>query len=284
MTKTISSGVTLNNGVVMPWLGLGVWQGRPEDGAHVEHAVRTAIEAGYRSIDTAAAYRNEQGVGRAVRASGVPREEIFVTTKVDNANQGYDATLKAFDKSLDELGMDYIDLYLIHWPVSAHYMETWRAMEKLYAEGKVRAIGVSNFQIRHLDTLLAACSVVPAVNQVEYHPRLTQKELQGYCNGKGIQLVAWSPLMLGRLLEEPLVQELAGKYGRTGAQIVLRWDLQNGVVTIPKSAKAERIYENADIFGFELSLGDMERLDALNRNERSGMDPDKFEELWGLRN
>lgn len=282
MLLSLSSRVTLNNGVEMPWLGLGVWQGKPEDGPHVEAAVRTAIEAGYRSIDTASAYKNERGVGRAVRESGVPREEIFVTTKVANPDHGYDKTLQAVDLSIGELGLDYVDLLLIHWPVSirASFLDTWRALEKVYAEGKVRAIGVSNFQIRHLETLLAECEVVPAVNQVEYHPRLTQVELHSYCKSKGIQLEAWSPLMLGHLLEEPVIQELSQRYGRTPAQIVLRWDLQNGVVTIPKSANPKRIYENADLFGFELSADDVERLNGLNQNERSGMDPDKFEQLW----
>ncbi|WP_116190104.1 aldo/keto reductase [Paenibacillus taihuensis] len=266
----------------MPWLGLGVWQGKPEDGPHVEAAVRTAIAAGYRSIDTASAYLNEGGVGRAVRESGVPREEIFVTTKVANPDHGYDKTLQAVDRSISELGLDYVDLFLIHWPVSikASFQDTWRALEKVYAEGKVRAIGVSNFQIRHLETLLAECEVVPAVNQVEYHPRLTQVELHQYCKSKGIQLEAWSPLMYGRLLDEPVLLEMSERYGRTPAQLVLRWDLQNGVVTIPKSANPKRIYENADLFGFELSADDIERLNVLNRNERSGMDPDKFEQLW----
>ncbi|AZN43537.1 aldo/keto reductase [Paenibacillus albus] len=266
----------------MPLLGLGVWQGRPEDGPHVEAAVRTAIEAGYRSIDTASAYENERGVGRAVRECGVPREEIFVTTKVANPDHGYDKALHAVDRSLRELDLDYVDLILIHWPVSvrASFLDTWRALEKVYAEGKVKAIGVSNFQIHHLEKLLGASEVVPAVNQVEYHPLLTQLELHSYCKTKGIQLEAWSPLMLGRVLEEPVVQELSERYGRTPAQIVLRWDLQNGVVTIPKSANPQRIHENADLFSFELSAADMERLSGLNRNERSGMDPDKFEQAW----
>lgn len=280
MVNSIQDRVVLNNGVAMPWLGLGVWQGRPEDGEHVERAVRVALSEGYRSIDTAANYRNERGVGRAIRASGVPREDIFVTTKLDNLDHGYEKALEAFDRSLSELGLDYVDLYLIHWPMSRTYVESWKALEHIYREGKAKAIGVSNFQIRHLDELMKSCSVVPAVNQVEYHPRLTQKELKRHCESLGIRLVAWSPIMQGRILDDPVVLELSRSYGKTPAQIILRWDLQRGVVTIPKSSKPERIKENANIFDFELSVSDMERLDGLNRNERSGADPDTFEQLW----
>jgi diketogulonate reductase-like aldo/keto reductase len=259
----------------MPWLGLGVW--KVTEGGEVERAVRTAIEAGYRSIDTAAAYGNEEGVGKAVRESGVPRGELFVTTKVWNADQGYDSALAAHESSLQKLGMDYVDLYLIHWPVKGKYKEAWKALEKLYKDGRVRAIGVSNFHEHHLDDLLQDAEIKPMVNQVEYHPRLSQRSLLNYCRDRGIQLEAWSPLMQGKeLLDHELMKELAAKHRKRPAQIILRWDVQNGVVTIPKSVTPERIRENADIFDFELSADDMRRIDELNENRRVGPDPDNF--------
>ncbi|MCL6593135.1 MAG: aldo/keto reductase [Alicyclobacillus sp.] len=258
----------------MPWLGLGVY--KVEEGEEVEFAVRTALEVGYRSIDTAALYRNEAGVGRALRASGVPREQVFITTKVWNSDQGYDATLRAFAVSREKLGIDVVDLYLIHWPVKGKYLETWRALETLYAEGKVRAIGVSNFQIHHLQDVLAVCKVKPAVNQVECHPYLTQAELRAFCAQQGIRMEAWSPLAKGRVLDDPVVQAIAQKHGKTPAQVVIRWHLQHQVVVIPKSVRAERIRSNADVFDFALTPEDMAALDGLNRNERTGPDPDNF--------
>jgi diketogulonate reductase-like aldo/keto reductase len=260
----------------MPWLGLGVWQGRPEDGEHVENAVKAAIATGYRSIDTAAGYENERGVGRAIKASGIPREEIFITTKIRNSDQGIDSTLRAFEESRKKLDVDSIDLMLVHWPVKGKYKDTWRALEQVYEEGLVRAIGVSNFQVHHLEDLFTMCKVVPAVNQVEYHPHLTQHEVRRFCREHGIQLEAWSPLMLGRLLDNPTIVELAAAHNKTSAQIILRWDLQNEVITIPKSIRADRIAENADIFDFELSASDMAKLEQLNQNKRSGPDPDNF--------
>jgi diketogulonate reductase-like aldo/keto reductase len=274
MIKHISDKTVLNNGVEMPWLGLGVW--KVEDGNEVITSVKAAIAAGYRSIDTAAVYGNEEGVGQAIRESGVPREELFITTKLWNANQGYESTLKAFDESMQKLGLDYLDLYLIHWPVKGKYTDTWRAFLKLYEEGRVKAIGVSNFQIHHLNDILAESDVVPAVNQVEYHPRLTQKPLLDFCKKNGIQLEAWSPLMQGKLLDQPELVKIAQKHGKSVTQIILRWDLQNGVVTIPKSVKEHRIIENADIFNFELSVEDMAAIDDLNQDQRVGADPDNF--------
>jgi diketogulonate reductase-like aldo/keto reductase len=274
MIKHISDKTVLNNGVEMPWLGLGVW--KVEDGNEVITSVKAAIAAGYRSIDTAAVYGNEEGVGQAIRESGVPREELFITTKLWNANQGYESTLQAFDESMQKLGLDYLDLYLIHWPVKGKYTDTWRAFLKLYEEGRVKAIGVSNFQIHHLNDILAESDVVPAVNQVEYHPRLTQKPLLDFCKKNGIQLEAWSPLMQGKLLDQPELVKIAQKHGKSVTQIILRWDLQNGVVTIPKSVKEHRIIENADIFNFELSVEDMAAIDDLNQDQRVGADPDNF--------
>jgi diketogulonate reductase-like aldo/keto reductase len=272
MTTHISATTALNNGVNMPWLGLGVW--KAQEGSEVVDAVKHAIAAGYRSIDTAAAYRNEEGVGQAIRESGAQREELFITTKLWNADQGYDSTLQAFEVSRSKLGLDYLDLYLIHWPVKGKYRDTWRALRKLYEDGKVRAIGVSNFQIHHLEDILADSDIVPTVNQVEYHPRLTQKPLLEYCQQKGIQLEAWSPLMQGQLLDNPILLDLAGKHGKTVTQIILRWDLQHGVVTIPKSVKEHRIIENAAIFDFELMAEDVAAIDALNQDHRVGPDPD----------
>ncbi|NNU84116.1 aldo/keto reductase [Geobacillus sp. BMUD] len=265
---------TLHNGVKMPWVGLGVY--KVKEGEEVRSAVRTALEVGYRHVDTAAFYENEEGVGQAIRESGIPREQVFVTTKVWNTDQGYETTLKAFDKSLKKLGFDYVDLYLVHWPVKGKYKETYRALEKLYKDGYVRAIGVSNFHIHHLQDVLADCEIKPMVNQVEYHPRLTQKELHAFCQENGIQLEAWSPLMRGEILNEPTIVDIGRKYGKTPAQVVLRWDLQHRVVTIPKSVTPARIKENADLFDFSLTDEEMKQIDALNLNKRVGPDPDNF--------
>lgn len=269
----IGDMATLHNGVGMPWLGLGVY--RSEEGREVENAALHAIEVGYRLIDTAKMYQNESGVGSAVRASGIAREELFVTTKVWNSDQGYDSTLAAFEGSLERLGLGYLDLYLVHWPVKGRYKDTWRALERLYRDGRARAIGVCNFQVHHLDDLLQDAAITPMVNQVEYHPLLTQEELRAHCLRLGIQMEAWSPLMRGQLAQ-PVLGELALKYGRTPAQIVLRWDLQNGVVTIPKSVRPERISENSGVFDFALSEEDMRRIAGLNQERRFGPDPDNF--------
>ncbi|RED84130.1 aldo/keto reductase [Cohnella phaseoli] len=271
MKLTIDSTVELLNGTEMPRLGLGVW--RAEDGAETENAVLAALQAGYRSIDTASLYGNEASVGRAIRASGVAREKVFVTTKVWNDEQGYDNTIAACHRSLERLGMDYADLYLIHWAVVGKYKETYRALEELYEQGLVKAIGVSNFNITHLEDLMGSCRIKPMVNQVEMHPLLTQKRLFAFCRKEGIQLVSWRPLMQGRL-DHPLIVQLAGKYGKTPAQILIRWHLQLGVVTIPKSSRAERIRENADVFDFVLEPEDVVAIDGLNENRRFGKDPD----------
>ncbi len=274
MIKAISDTTQLNNGVKMPWLGLGTW--KVFDQNEAAETVEMAIKTGYRAIDTAAGYRNEEGVGKGIRESGVPRNELFITTKVQNPDQGYESTLRAFEESRKKLGLDYIDLYLVHWPVKGKYIETWKAVEKLYQDGLIRAAGVSNFQIHHLKDLFENSSLVPAVNQVEYHPHLTQLELRAFCKEHGIQLEAWSPLMQGNL-DIPLLKELGEKYGKTPAQIVLRWDLQNAVVTIPKSTNESRIKENADIFNFELSGDDINAINGLNLNKRYGPDPDNFD-------
>ncbi len=268
----LSSATTLNNGLKMPWLGLGVFLSK--EGTEVENAVKVALANGYKSIDTAAIYKNERGVGKAIRESGIPREDIFLTSKVWNADQGYSTTMAAFEESLEKLQTDYLDLYLIHWPKGERSKETWKAMEELYQKGRMKAIGVSNFLVHHLDDFLPHCKVMPAVNQVEFHPELIQPDLLAYCQKKGIQLEAWSPIMKGRVNDVPLMQELAAKYGKTPVQIVLRWDIQKGVVTIPKSVTPERIIANAAIFDFELSPEDMARIDALDRNKRIGGHPD----------
>ena len=261
MINNINDCVVLNNGVKMPWLGLGVW--KTNDGNEVISAVESALKAGYRSIDTASAYYNEKGVGEAIKQSGLARNELFVTTKLWNANQGYDSTLKAFEESRRLLGLEYLDLYLIHWPVKGKYKETWRAFEKLYKEGVVRAIGVSNFHVQQLEDLLSSSTIVPMVNQVEFHPLLTQVPVRSFCKVNKIQFEAWSPLMQGNLNIEAL-NDIAKKYGKSNAQVVLRWDLQSEVITIPKYVQEKRIIENADIFDFELSADDMLRIDGLN--------------------
>jgi diketogulonate reductase-like aldo/keto reductase len=271
----LHSTVKLNNGLRMPWVGLGVFLS-PE-GKQTESAVRWALEIGYRHIDTAAAYNNEKDVGQALKGSGLPRDQVFVTTKVWNADQGYDSTLKAFDESRRRLGLDTLDLYLVHWPVKGKYKETWRALEKLYSQGKVRAIGVSNFLVHHLEDLLADAAVVPAVNQVEFHPFLLQRDLLEFGRAKGIRHEAWSPLTRGQMLSDPRISELARRHGHSNAQVLLRWDLQHEVVTIPKSVHRERIEENSRLFDFQLSQEDMAALDALDSKTRIGPDPDNFD-------
>jgi diketogulonate reductase-like aldo/keto reductase len=228
-------------------------------------------------VDTATLYDNEEGVGIAIQESGIARHEIFITTKVWNTDQGYESTLNAFDLSMKKLGLEYLDLYLIHRPIKDQYIETWKAFEKLYKDGRVRAIGVSNFNISHLENLFVHSEIKPMVNQVEYHPRLTQQELHLYCKKHNIQLQqAWSPLMRGKLLENETMIQLGKKYNKTTSQVILRWDLQNEVVPIPKSTKASRIIENADIFDFNLSIEDMEQINSLNENRRTGRDPAEF--------
>lgn len=273
MSQARTESTTLSNGVKMPWLGLGVW--KVKDDGEAERSVASAIETGYRSIDTAAAYNNETGVGAGIRNSGIARDDIFVTTKIWNAHQGYESTLTAFEDSRRKLGLDVVDLLLIHWPVKDKYTETWRALEKLYRDGFVRAIGVSNFQIHHLRDVLSTGEFVPMVNQVEYHPLLTQTELHTFAKSSNIQLMAWSPLMQGNL-DQSVLAEIGAKYGKSPAQVVLRWDLQNEVVTIPKSVNPVRQQENADIFDFTLTDEEVALISGLNRNQRFGPDPDNF--------
>ncbi|GAA2295463.1 aldo/keto reductase [Streptomyces kunmingensis] len=270
---SITPTVTLNNGITMPQLGFGVFQVPDEE---TTAAVATALDAGYRSIDTAAIYGNERGVGRALADSGIARDELFVTTKLWNADQGYDAALAAFDASLEKLGLDHVDLYLIHWPTPARdlYLDSWRALEKLLADGRTRAIGVSNFQPAHLERLLGSASVVPAVNQVELHPGLQQRELRDFHARHGIATEAWSPLAQGAVLKDDAVTTIAARHGKSPAQVVLRWHLQTGNVVIPKSVTEARIRENLDVFDFELVPQELDALAAADRGLRTGPDPD----------
>lgn len=261
----INSNVVLNNGVEMPWLGLGVF--RLNENGEVEKAVKAALKHGYRSIDTASAYHNEAGVGRAIRESGIPREEIFITTKLKNDQQGYQETLSAFYKSLEELQTDYVDLYLIHWPMGRLSLKSWKAMEELYERGHIKAIGVSNFKVHHLEYLLTTAKVVPAVNQIELHPRHIQTDIVEFCRKHQIQVVAWSPLQKGAVVKVPVIKNLAKKYQKTPAQVVLRWNLQKGIVSIPKSSNQARIIENAGIFDFELEKKDLALIDSLNNDD-----------------
>lgn len=260
----------------IPQFGFGVFQIEP---ARTAEAVRTALEAGYRHIDTAQGYGNEEGVGQAVRESGLPRDEVFITTKLINSRHGYDEAIAALDESLQKLGLDYVDLYLIHWPRphADRYVETWRAFEKILSDGKARSIGVSNFQVPHLQRLAAETGTVPAVNQIELHPWLIQRELREYHREHGIATEAWSPIGKGGdLLREERIVALAEKYGKTPAQVVLRWHIQHGNIVFPKSVTPSRIRENIDIFDFELSADDVAAIDGLDRGTRLGPDPDTF--------
>jgi diketogulonate reductase-like aldo/keto reductase len=274
LVQNLQSVKTLHNGVSMPQVGLGVYLMKEKEEAL--EAMTYALQYGYRSIDTAKIYENEDVVGEAVRNSGIPREEVFITTKVWNTDQGYDSTLKAFEESLNKLKLEYVDLYLIHWAVKEKYLDTWRAMERLYNEKLVRAIGVCNFQIHHLEDLAAHGNEKPVVNQIELHPHLTQEPLREYCQEHDIAVEAWSPLARGRVLENPALLQLAEKHGKSPAQIILRWHLQNGHIIIPKSVHKNRIRENADIFDFELSMEEMNDISSLNKDERYGPHPDHF--------
>ncbi|MFS0782621.1 aldo/keto reductase [Bacillus sp. 1P06AnD] len=274
MITSLQDTIKLHNDVEMPLVGLGVWQ--VEDGSTVISSVKSAIKAGYKAIDTAAAYKNEIGVGQAIKESGIPREQLFITTKVWNSDQGYESTLAAFDASMEKLGLDYVDLYLIHWPTKGKYKETWKAMEKLYRDGKAKAIGVCNFHKHHLEDLLTEAEIVPMVNQIELHPLLTQKELISFCKEKNIVVEAYSPLGNGKILDHPVLKQIADHHGKTVAQIILRWDLQNGIIVIPKSIHENRIIENSEIFDFELAPEEMKAIDECNKDERVGADPDNF--------
>ncbi len=268
---TLRSTVTLRGGVEMPRLGLGVWQSAP--GEETRRAVAVALAVGYRLVDTARAYRNEADVGAAIRESDVPRREVFVTTKLWNADHGYDKALRAIDRSLEALGLEQVDLYLVHWPVEGLRGDTWRAMERILADGKARAIGVSNYTVRHLDELLAAAKVPPAVNQVEFNPFLHQRALLAHCGRHGIQLEAYGPLARAHRMDHPALVAVARERGRTPAQVLLRWGLQRDLVVIPKSVRPERIRENADVYGFALDAQDLEKLDALDEGYRTSWDP-----------
>jgi 2,5-diketo-D-gluconate reductase A len=271
-----SPSIVLNNGVAIPQLGFGVYQIEPED---VRGATEHALEAGCRHVDTAAAYGNEVGVGEAVRFSGIPRDEIFVTTKLRNAAQGYESTLAAFEQSRRNLGVDVIDLYLIHWPYPMHdrYIESWKALEKLHSEGAARAIGVSNFLQPHLDRILAECEVVPAVNQIELHPSFQQTDLTAYAVEHGIAIESYSPLGQGQDLTGSVVHDLAERHGKSPAQIVLRWHLQRGFIVIPKSTTIDRIRENIDIFDFSLDDDEIASITGLEAGSRISGDPAMFD-------
>jgi len=268
---SIQSTVKLNNDVRMPILGLGVYQSPP--GRVTRNAVNFALRVGYRHVDTARIYGNEADVGEAVRESGVPRGDLFIATKLWNSDQGYDSTLRACEASLKRLGLDYLDLYLVHFPVPDVRKESWRAMETLLKKGRCRAIGVSNFTIRHLEELIEASHVIPSVNQVELHPFLYQKELLKYCQDRGIQVEAYSPLARGERLQDPRIASLATKYSKSPAQLMIRWGIEHGLVVIPKSTRGERIRENSQVFDFDISDDDMRSLDSLNEDLRLNWDP-----------
>jgi len=268
--------LTLNDGRMIPQVGLGVWRTPADDAAVV---VRTALKAGYRAVDTAAIYGNEAGVGEGVRASGLPRDEVFVTTKLWNESQGYDRALRAFDKSVERLGLDHVDLYLIHWPCPQQglYLESWKALIRLREEGRARSIGVSNFAPEHLERIISETGVVPAVNQIELHPRFQQASLRAANAAAGVLTESWSPLGQGQILEDPIIAGLAAKHGVTPAQVVIRWHVQLGLIVIPKSVTPARIVQNLDVFGFALDTNDMAAMASLDtENGRIGPDPASF--------
>ena len=275
VTITFESTVSLHGTVDIPLLGFGVYKVTP--GVETEDAVTAALRAGYRHIDTAALYRNERDVGKAIATSGIDRSELFITTKLWNSHQGYESTLAALDRSLEKLGLAYVDLYLIHWPKPEHTEGTWRAMEEIQAAGKARAIGVSNFLIDHLDQLAETATVMPSINQIEFHPHLQSADLVAYCDDRGIVVEAWSPLKHGKIIGDPELAMIAEAHGVTVAQVVLRWMLQRGIVTLPKSITPSRIAENRDLYDFELPDADMARIDAMDRGERVGPDPGNFD-------
>lgn len=272
---SLSTTYTLNNGTKIPAIGLGVYKAEP--GKEVYEAVKSALEIGYRHIDTASFYENESDVGRAIKDSGIPRDEVFVTTKVWNDEQGYEETKAAFQRSLERLEMDYVDLYLVHWPVPGKFTETYRALEEIYQEGKAKAIGVSNFLPHHLEELLLSASVIPAVNQIELHPQLQQIETQEFCKKHNILIEAWAPLGKARYFDHPTLVKLANKHKKTSAQIIIRWQFQSGIITIPKSVRKERQEENVDIFDFELSDEDIKEMELMNLEKRIGKHPDEFD-------
>ncbi|MGB3102753.1 MAG: aldo/keto reductase [Psychrobacillus psychrotolerans] len=274
MALNIHSTKKLSNGIEMPRLGLGVYKMTEPDMAI--QAMTAALDYGYRHIDTASLYANEKEVGEAVRSSNVPRKDIFITTKVWNTDQGYDQTLRAFEKSLKLLEMDYVDLYLTHWPITETFVDTYKAIERLYDEKLIRATGVANHHQHHLEAIAVKANVKPMVNQIECHPRLTQFDLREYCAEQEIAITSWSPLARGRILEEPTLQRISNKYGKSTAQTIIRWHLQHDLIVIPKSENPSRIAENMDVYDFELSFEDMKNIDALNLNERTGKDPDNF--------
>ncbi|MDD2296414.1 MAG: aldo/keto reductase [Sphaerochaetaceae bacterium] len=274
MFQNLQDTIMLNNGVAMPCMGLGVF--KVGDGSPVINAVTSALRYGYRSIDTAAVYGNEVGVGQALKKSDLDRESVFITSKVWNEDQGYESTLQAFETSLKKLDVEYLDLYLIHWPAAGKYLDTWRAMGELYKQKKVRAIGVSNFHIHHLKDILAASDIVPAVNQIELHPLLNQKKIRDFCQLNNIVVEAYSPLMKGNL-NLPVLVDIAERYKKTPAQVVLRWNVQHGIVTIPKSVHDYRIRENSQIFDFSLSDEEMAEIDALNQDKRFSSNPDSYD-------
>jgi len=275
MTATVPL-VALRDGRSIPQLGLGVYK-IPDD-AEAARVVEDAIAAGYRHLDTAALYDNERGVGEGLRASGIPRDEVFVTTKLWNDRHGFDDALRAFDESLERLDLDFVDLYLIHWPCPRQdrYVEAWRALERIHESGRARSIGVSNFHAHHIDRLIEETGVVPVVDQVELHPNVPQEALRASNAARGIVTEAWSPLARGRLLDDPVLAGIAAKHGRSVSQVVLRWHLQQGVVVIPKTTRAERMRENLDVFGFELDADDLARIRTLENGSRTGRDPDLF--------
>lgn len=268
----ISTRTKLNNGVTMPYLGLGVW--RMKDGEETFNAVTHALKSGYRLIDTAQYYGNEASVGKAVLVSGIPREEVFVTSKLQISNFGYDEAIKTYHNSLQASGLTYFDLFLLHFPVNGLRLESWKALETLYKEGKCKAIGVSNFTIAHLTELMEHSETDPAVNQVEFSPFLYQRELLEFCQKHHIQLEAYAPLVKASLMDNPVLVEMAHKYGKTPAQILIRWPLQHDVIVIPKSSNPKRIEENADVFDFEINAKDMKTLDGLNQDLRTSWNPE----------